>query len=261
MGVVYQSLDMELQRQVAIKLIHPDLTSSVEAAARFKQEARAAAGFTHPNVVTIYDFDVAADGRAYLVMELLKGVTLRQELKRVHRLTPFRAIEIFTGVCAAVETAHGRKLLHRDLKPENIFLTNSGQSVAAKILDFGVVKTLAQSDEETMEGQTEPGRLVGTPKYMSPEELRGERPKEGWDLWAVAVVAYEMLTGEHPFKGATSSEVRTNILDGKVTPLDRHLPEAPESWQRFFNRALACDAASRPQSAVQLLHDFKQSIQ
>jgi hypothetical protein len=261
MGIVYESHDTELDRHVAIKLIHPMLMSSTEAAARFRQEARAAAGFTHPNVVTIYDYGVAEDGRAYLVMELLRGVTLRQELKRRQRLDAARVYEILSGVSAAVDTAHRRGLIHRDLKPENIFLAKTDDGETPKILDFGVVKTLTRSEEDTAENETEPGRLVGTLKYMSPEELRGENPTEGWDLWALTVVAYEMLAGVHPFNGSTSSETRNAIIDGRMAPIDSQLPEAPASLRQFFEKALASDRRLRPPSASQFLSDFMQSIQ
>ena len=136
---MYKSFDTELERNVAIKLIHPHLVASREAATHFKQEAKAPASFTHPNVVTVYDYGVAEDRRAYLVMELLRGSTLRQELHRNQRLSPERASNILSGICAAVEAAHRRLILHRDLKPENIFLEKSDGTETAKMLDFGVV--------------------------------------------------------------------------------------------------------------------------
>ncbi|MBN2320935.1 MAG: protein kinase [Acidobacteria bacterium] len=260
MGIVYRSFDMELERHVAVKLIHPALTDSSEAATRFKREARVAAGFTHPNVVTVYDFDVGEGQRAYLVMELLHGSTLRQELRQCHHLSASRTSEILSGVCAAVDAAHRQRLLHRDLKPENIFVASSEGMESVKILDFGVAKSLIQSPEDLDANQTEPGRLVGTLKYMSPEELHGDKPDEGWDIWALAVIAYEMLVGLHPFAGATSAEVRNAILDGRMTPLSEHLPEAPAGWQYFFEKTLAPDRGLRPQSAYQLLSDFKDCI-
>ncbi len=260
MGVVYQALDLDLDRPVAIKLVHPSLASFGEAAKRFRREARAVAGFTHPNVVTIYDYGVSDDGRAFLVMELLKGTTLRRELVTHHRMSPPRAANVLSGVCAAVDAAHGRRLLHRDLKPENIFLTRTGDAEAAKIFDFGVAKSLAQVPDVGLSDRTEPGRLVGTLKYMSPEELQGERPAESWDLWAVAVVAYEMLAGGHPFAGSTLTEVRNAILDGRMAPVQKHMAEAPPAWQQFFDRALAFCPAARPQSALQLLSEFKRAI-
>ncbi len=193
-------------------------------------------------------------------MELLSGSTLRQELKKHHRLPVSRASGILTGVCAAVDAAHRRKFLHRDLKPENIFVASSEGMESVKILDFGVAKSLIQSPEGRDANQTEPGRLVGTLKYMSPEELQGERPDISWDLWALAVIAYEMLAGMHPFPGSSSAEVRNAILDGRMTALSEHLPDAPADWQNFFDTALAFDPALRPKSANQLLKDFKQRI-
>jgi hypothetical protein len=261
MGMVYESLDTQLGRHVAVKLIRPDLTSSPEAVARFRREAKTAASFSHPNVVTVHDFGIADDQRAYLVMELLQGSTLRQELNRHGRLTVARAASILEGVCTAVAAAHQRRLLHRDLKPENIFLANSEGSEIAKILDFGVAKPIASADTTSSAGQTGPGMLVGTLKYMSPEELRGGKPAASWDVWALAVVAYEMLTGIHPFDGSTSLDISNRILAGQVTPLRTHFPEAPASWQRFFDRALADNVESRQESSPQFFSEFKESVE
>lgn len=144
MGTIYEALDITLDRRVAVKLIRPDLTGNRDASARFVREAKAAA-FGHPNVVTIYDFGVAPDGRAFLVMELLEGVTLRQELRNEVRLEAPRAAAIFSDVCAGVEAAHSRRLLHRDLKPENIFIVRAPGVQVAKILDFGIAKPLFDS--------------------------------------------------------------------------------------------------------------------
>ncbi len=259
MGMVYESLDTQLGRHVAVKLIRPDLISSPEAVTRFRREARIAASLTHPNVVTVHDFGVADDQRAYLVMELLQGLTVRQELNRRGRLQPSRASEIFNGVCAAVDAAHRLRLLHRDLKPENIFLSNSETTEAVKILDFGVAKPLAATDS-TRSNPTGPGMLVGTLKYMSPEELRGGKPAESWDVWALSVVAYEMLTGIHPFDGSSSLDISNRILAGQVTPLRTHFPEAPPSWQHFFDRALAVEVEVRPASALGLCSEFADSL-
>ena len=260
MGRVYQAFDTELERRVAVKLIRPDLTASTEAAARFKREAKAAASFAHPNVVTAHDFGMAEDRRAYLVMELLKGCTLRQEIHQRGCLPAVRALWILRDVCSAVDAAHKQRLLHRDLKPENIFIVCAGSRETAKILDFGVAKPIAPGYEPRTVGETGSGVLVGTVKYMSPEQLCGEKPSESWDLWALAVVAYEMLTGADPFVDAELSERRKSMLAGRVTPLQTRLPEAPASWQRFFDRALAIGIESRPASALQLFSDFKESI-
>jgi eukaryotic-like serine/threonine-protein kinase len=260
MGIVYRSFDTELERNVAIKLIHGHLVANPEAAARFRQEARAAASFTHPNVVTVYDFGVADGRRPYLVMELLSGATLRQEIGRSQLIPANRTSLILSDICAAVDAAHRQRMLHRDLKPENIFLSNSGGGERAKVLDFGVVKFLVESETDESGDQTEPGRLIGTLKYMSPEELQGSNPSESWDLWALAVIAYEMLSGIHPFAGSTRSEIRLAILNGRLTPLHEPLPGVPARWQQFFDKALAFNPEFRPKTALQFLSDFKRDF-
>jgi serine/threonine-protein kinase len=249
-------LDRQLERRIAVKLIRPELTANPETAARFEQEAKAAASFTHPNVVTIHDFGVDENQRAFLVMELLRGSTLREELVRSGRLSLDRASAILSGVCAAVDAAHRQRLLHRDLKPENIFLVKSEGLETVKILDFGLVKSVASPDTTLSIGNTGPGMLLGTLRYMSPEQLRGEDPAESWDLWALAVVVYEMLAGAHPFDGSAEREVRDAVLAGHMTPLQTHLPDAPQAWQSFFNRTLSPQVAARPGSALQLFSGF-----
>jgi serine/threonine-protein kinase len=246
---------------VAVKLIRPDLIASPEAAARFNREAKAAASFTHPNVVTVYDFGVADDQRAYLVMELLSGCTLRQELHLRGRMSAARALEILRGVCSAVDAAHRRWILHRDLKPENIFLACAEGAETPKILDFGLVKPIAPAEATQSSNQTGSGMLLGTLRYMSPEQLRGEKPAESWDIWALAVVSYEMLAGTHPFEASTVLDIRDAVLGGHVTPLRTHLPEAPPGWQHFFDQALASRVEQRPGSVVQLFSDFKRSLE
>ena len=239
MGTVYEALDTTLDRRVAVNFIRADLTGNSDMSARFVREAKAAA-FGHPNVVTIHDFGVAADGRAFLVMELLEGVTLRQEMRKEGRLGTVRAAAILRDVCAAVEAAHSRRLLHRDLKPENIFVIHAPGVESVKILDFGIAKPLSDGSETMTLNETGPGVVVGTPQYMCPEQLRGETPTECWDLWALGVVAYEMLTGVYPFATA-SSDWRQSLLSGRVLPTRLHVPDAPESWDAFFTRVLAAD--------------------
>jgi serine/threonine-protein kinase len=168
---------------------------------------------------------------------------------------------LLSGVCTAVDAAHQQRLLHRDLKPENIFLVQAAGAELPKILDFGVVKPIAPMDETQSAGQTGPGMLLGTLRYMSPEQLRGEKPAESWDVWALAVVAYEMLAGAHPFAANTAFDVHSAILAGRASPLRKHLPEAPVVWQHFFDQALALRVETRPKSALELFTDFKQSLQ
>lgn len=267
MGTVYEAADSGLERRVAVKVLREHLAESDEAARRFKLEARAAAGFAHPNVVTVHDYGVAEGRRAFLVMELLEGATLRDELKRRSRLEADRTVEVFRGVCAAVDAAHRRQIIHRDLKPENIFLARAegfdkpGETV--KVLDFGIAKILAGPGDagETLTGfDTSAGVLVGTLAYLSPGQLLGESPGVHWDLWALAVVAYETLAGRLPFGTASTDEWRREVLAGQCKPLTASLEGAPEVWQAFFADCFAPDRARRPQTAAEFFKRMEKAL-
>jgi serine/threonine-protein kinase len=256
MGIVYEATDVALERRVAVKVIREDFVNSADAAERFRRESRAAAGFSHPNVVTVHDYGV--DGaRAFLVMELLNGETLRDEIKRSKRLSLNRTLEIFRDVCAAIEAAHQRQLIHRDIKPENIFLAHTeGKGNIVKVLDFGIARFLAPAGEDaptrlTMETAT--GILVGTPAYLSPEQLLGESPTVFSDLWALAVVAYECLACAAPFASTPTRDWRSNIISGNFTPIRDHVAEVPEACQAFFQECFAVDLARRPASVTDFL--------
>lgn len=155
---------------------------------------------------------------------------------------------ILSGVCAALEAAHRRGLIHRDLKPENVFLVAGEAPEVTKVLDFGLAKFLPGPDSEST-AATSPGVLVGTLHYMPPEQLRGEAVQASWDLWALAVMTYEMLAGAPPFELTAAAQWHGAVLAGRFTPLARHLPQAPESWQKFFDRAMALEQQRRPDSA------------
>lgn len=200
MGNIYEATDTSLDRRVAVKVIRDEWVHKASAIARFRREARAVAALDHPNVVVVHDYGADTGRRAFLVMELLHGVTLREELYKAGRLGAALTRMVFQGVCGAVEAAHRHRIVHRDLKPENIFLAREGEEAGAdttvKVLDFGVAKPLAGDVDEaevTGTNQTAAGVLVGTVGYMSPEQLLGERAAVSWDLWALAVVAYECL--------------------------------------------------------------------
>ena len=254
MGTVYKSTDTWLERAVAVKLIREDLISNVEAAERFRREAKAAASFAHPNLVTIHDFGADSETRVFLVMELLEGATLRQHLERRAKFAIPHFLQILGGVCAGLEAAHEHGLIHRDLKPENIFLAQSRGGEVTKILDFGLAKfLLPRSDAAAVTIDTVSGVLLGTPQYMSPDQLNGEAVSPAWDLWALAVITYEMLTGTHPFPATSVGQMQYAIVRGRFTPLSASLPDAPAEWQQFFNRALNPNTSERPQSAKEFV--------
>ena len=254
MGTVYKATDTFLERAVAVKLIREELVTSSDAAERFRREAKAAASFAHPNLVTVHDFGVDSDTRVFLVMELLEGFTLRQRLVQQQKLATQQILHVLGGVCSGLEAAHENGLIHRDLKPENIFLVHSGEGEVAKILDFGLAKFLiSPTDPAAATVDTVTGVLVGTPQYMSPDQLNGEIASPAWDIWALAVITYEMLTGTHPFPATSLGQMQYSIVNGRFTPLPTHLPDAPAEWQQFFERALNPKTALRPQSAKEFV--------
>ena len=266
MGRVYEAVDTALERRVAVKVIRQEWIHNAAAIERFRREARAVAVLDHPNVVTVHDYGAEAGAQAFLVMELLEGVTLRAELERVGRLDAARTVEVFRGACAAVDAAHRRRLVHRDLKPENIFLARTGEDdggSTVKVLDFGVAKPLVPAlAGEGPRGlvETAAGVLVGTVGYMSPEQLLGEKPDVGWDLWALAVVAYECLAGALPFPVASADAWRHLVLDGRPAPLGDRLENPPAAWQHFFDRALGSDRSLRPRTAGEFFRQLQQSL-
>ncbi len=259
MGTVYEATDTALQRSVAVKVIREDLIDQADAAERFRREARAAASFTHPHVVTIHDFGVTDEARAFLVMERLVGRTLRQTLRQEGRLPGSRAIEILRDVCAAADAAHRRQMIHRDLKPENIFLAREGGVETAKVLDFGIAKALPSAELQST-ADTGTGVLVGTFRYMAPEQIEGGPPTPLWDLWALAVVGYEMLTGTHPLVNVRPVEWVEALRQERWTPVSDLLPAAPSELDAFFARAFALDPARRPTSAPRLVEQFEQAL-
>jgi len=244
MGAVYEASDLELGRRVAVKVIREELVASAAAAERFRREARAAAGLAHPNVVTVHDFGVARETRAFLVMELLRGATLRDALEREGRLSPPRAVRLIREVSAAADTAHARGIVHRDLKPENVFLVCDEAGERVKVLDFGLAKLGPEHEDAAT--ATASGVMLGTLHYMGPEQLRGGTVDPGWDRWAIAVMAYEMLTGALPFEAPTALDYQIAVLAGRFTPVARRLTEAPASLQAYFESAFATDPSRRP---------------
>ena len=185
-------------------MIREDVTSPLDLDSRFRREARAAASFAHPHVVRVYDFGVERSGRPFLVMELLEGTTLRERLASGAPINRPEVLHILRGVCSALAAAHSRALVHRDLKPENIYLQRHATGIVPKVLDFGLAKALhgEQTPADSTALGTSAGMLVGTLEYMAPEQVAGDEVNPAWDVWAVSVIAYEMLTGRHPFRRA-----------------------------------------------------------
>jgi len=254
MGAVYRAQDTRLGRDVAIKVLTAVTLSDQEKLQRFEQEARTTGMLNHPNLLTVYDVG-NHDGTPYLVTELLEGETLRDRLNR-GALTPRKATEIASQIANGLAAAHEKGIVHRDLKPENIFGTRDGR---IKILDFGIAKlTRAGADGPTFQmAATEPGMVLGTVGYMSPEQVRGETVDQRSDIFAFGAILYEMLTGSRAFKRNSSIETLSAILKEEPPELADVAPNVPQSLDRLVRRCLEKDRDLRFQTARDLAFNLE----
>ena len=259
MGEVYLAKDGNLGRSVAIKLLPDFFTTDADRLRRFKQEARTASALNHPNIITIYEIG-QHQGSHFIATEFIDGITLRQKLWD-GQLKLREALDIAYQAALALTAAHEAKIIHRDIKPENVMVRRDG---IVKVLDFGLAKltetTATAVDAEAATKalvQTEPGRVMGTVSYMSPEQARGFDVDARTDIWSLGVVLYEMVTGRKPFTGETSSHIAVAILEKEPVPLAIFAPLAPAELQRIVRKALAKDRDERHQTARDLLIDLK----
>lgn len=254
MAEVYRVVDERLGREVALKMLLPELAGDAEFVERFRREARAASVLEHPNICRLYDIGEWR-GRPYLTMELLEGQTLRERLHG-RPLEISELLHIGAEIADALGAAHARGFVHRDIKPGNIFLTRSGQT---KILDFGLAKRTKAArklapDEITL---TNPRTVPGTPSYMSPEQILGEDADIRTDTYTLGVVLYEMATGRVPFEGEGATNVFRKILSGIALPPSRLRPDLPAELDRIITRALEKDRDLRYQSALDLRAELR----
>ena len=221
MGDVYRATDLELQRDVAIKVLREELAADPERLRRFEQEARSASALNHPNIITIYEIG-KVDSTPYIAMELVDGVTLREMLSE-GPLAAKKMVPLATQIAEGLAKAHAAGIVHRDLKPENIMITRDG---FVKILDFGLAKLVtpelgADSEVATMaKGDTSPGVVMGTAGYMSPEQAKGQPADFRADQFAFGVILYEMATGKRAFQGDTPMETLSAIIQRETRPQD-----------------------------------------
>ncbi len=243
MGAVYRARDTTLDRMVAVKMLLADLEVSDETRERFFREARAAGGLTHRNIITVYDFG-EENGRAYLVMELLQGEALTKILAQERRLSLEHRVDIMTRVCDGLAFAHSRAIVHRDVKPANLFLTADGQ---VKILDFGVARIASSS-------LTRVGLIVGTPDYMSPEQVQGRVVDQRSDIFSAGAVFYQLLSGRKPFAAKNLPEVLRLVASEDPAPLAD--TEAPADLAAIVMRALRKEPEARYQQMQDMLGDL-----
>jgi TolB-like protein/Flp pilus assembly protein TadD len=260
MGVVYLAHDTRLGRPAALKLLRPDLTQDPERMRRFRREARAASALNHPNILTIYEVgqvESPAGDAHFIAAEFVDGQTLRELCQRAG-LTLGASLDILIQVAGALSAAHEAGIVHRDIKPENVMLRKDG---LVKALDFGLAKLTEQDappqSDSFARSTTQPGAVMGTVSYMSPEQARGLEVDERSDLFSLGVVMYELLTGRAPFEGKTTSDVLVALLSSEPRPLASYVAKLPEALQEIGARALAKPVEQRYQTAREFGDDLK----
>jgi serine/threonine protein kinase len=246
MGTVYRATHLGLERPVAVKIIKREFAGDRDVADRFLREARTMAKLRHPHAAMIFDAGNLPDGRHFIIMEFVEGHTLSEVLARQGPFSPERAVEIAIQICEVLEEAHQLGIIHRDLKPSNIMLNEKG----VRVLDFGVAKVLASSTEVTAtHATTGSGQIVGTPRYMSPEQCLGQRVGARSDLYSLGVLLYEMLSGRPPFIDAMNSAVLVKQATAAPPPLFQVCKNAPRPLVHAVHTLLAKRPDDRPRTA------------
>ena len=246
MGTVYRATHLGLDRTVAIKVLKKEFAADPEVADRFMREARTMARLRHPRGAIIFDAGRLPDGRPFIVMEYVEGSTLAETLARDGRFAPERAVRVAAEICDVLAEAHGLGIVHRDLKPSNIMLNARGVCV----LDFGIAKVLASANDTTRtHATTESGLIIGTPRYMSPEQCVGQSVGPASDLYSVGVLLYEMLSGRPPFTDELQSAVLVRQATALPPPLVARRPDIPRALASAVHALLAKHPHDRPRSA------------
>ncbi len=247
MGVVYKAKQQSIDRIIAIKMLNQQMASDEQWVNRFYNEAKATSRLQHPNTIRMFDFGRTQDGYLFLTMEFLDGITLRQAISTQAPMAPNRVLKILIQCCASLAEAHSIGIIHRDIKPDNVFLLNmAGSPDFVKLLDFSVAKLLQENDRM----RTQAGVVFGTPQYMSPEQGRGLPLDARSDIYALGILAYEMLTGRVPFNDENPMNVLQMHLRAECPPLPQTVPY---EVQNVVRRALEKDPARRYQSAGEMM--------
>lgn len=260
MGTVYLAEHVKMGRKSALKVMNPGMTADPDAIARFNREAANASRLSHPNICAIYDFGETSEGLIYLAMEFIEGKPLTDLIEAAGGLAPARAGSIVHQAADALQVAHDAGIVHRDLKPDNIMVARHRDgSDLVKVVDFGIAKA-SSSDAQKV---TKTGLVVGTPEYMSPEQLAGDKLDGRSDIYSLALVAFNCLTGKLPFPSETAQEAMIMRLTDRPRTLSEMRPDIawPEAVQRVMDHALARDAAERYQGAAQFGREFAAALQ
>src|SRR5687767_1328639 len=251
MGTVYLAQDARLGRKIALKLLPPQFTNDKDRLRRFQQEARSASALNHPNILTVHEIEQKGELH-YIATEFVDGVTLRQYLSN-RQLNLYEVLNIASQIASALQAAHAAGIAHRDIKPENVMIRTDGY---VKVLDFGLAKLTEIEEGLPTTPETNPGVVMGTPRYMSPEQARGLAVDGRTDIFSLGVIIYEMVTGTVPFDGATPSDVIAALLKDEPASLTSRIPEVPVELERVVASALAKNVDDRYQTATEFLLDL-----
>jgi len=254
MGVVYEAVQTAIGRKVALKVLHPHLADET-LYARFRNEAAAASRLAHPNTITVFDFGRTGSGALYIAMELVEGTSLDEEIRTIGALDWQRTRRIAAQICGSLQHAHEHGIVHRDLKPENVMLLARGSETdVVKVLDFGIAKIVEEEGTDQRQALTKTGMVFGTPQYMSPEQIRGDRVDARSDVYSTGVILFRMLTGSLPFTAETLMGILTRHLMDPPPPFAQVNPavQVPAALEGLVLQMLAKDPADRPQSMAEV---------
>jgi eukaryotic-like serine/threonine-protein kinase len=250
MSTVYRAFDPTLERWVAIKLMHRDMSTDPDQLERFRREARAVASLNHPHIVTVIDAG-EDDGAPYIVFEYVPGDTLKDRIRNVGRLPVPEAVAYSIEIGRALSCAHSHRLVHRDVKPQNVLIDLDGR---AKVTDFGIARSME------VQGLTATGRVLGTTDYVSPEQALGHQVTEQSDIYSLGIVLYEMLTGETPFNADTQVAVAMKHVKEPLPDVQRRRPEVSAALAAIVERATAKETRNRYRTVDEMVHDLEQVL-
>src|SRR4051812_13000251 len=250
MSSVYRAFDPTLERWVAIKLMHRDISTDPDQLERFRREARAVASLNHPHIVTVIDAG-EDDGNPFIVFEYVEGETLKERIRRLGRLPVAEAVAYAVEIARALECAHAHLLVHRDVKPQNVLIDPDGR---AKVTDFGIARSLEA------QGLTATGRVLGTTDYVSPEQALGHEVTAQSDIYSLGIVLYEMLTGEAPFQADTQVAVAMKHVREPLPDVQRRRPEISAALASVVERATAKETKNRYATIAEMVHDLEEVL-